>query len=395
MADNVNQLLAYPMISEIEYRSNINSKDLNLMLKSIEESVIRSLLKGAEIESKLRMLNIASNVGYTALSIQNQIYNDYPEPQTIPSGEYGGVGFCSAFGEVSGFRQDKVAGIITMDWDTNKKLSKIPVYNGVVSPNVQIYVDDVLRPVGDPVYNILNGDKSSFWVEQTTAGTHTLELILPPSTQKTFNYIEVYPYPIFGLEITKIEYYDFQSIIQTLYPSTDSNFYNKYGPLILHLAPREFNNTIKLTFNVIDGVNAMGFTSVDVCSIDYLNNTNTFYLKFENIPQLDHNGNPLPYIHPIDISLDFYVDGVVKKDGTEYDSYISEIKLVNSPTISEGAINVKRVRDKQIINTANSYLSVTQGTGTPNACYLKVVMNEVNLTTPVFRGAKLSYREAS
>ena len=394
MANNLNQLLAYPIISDIEYRSNISSKDLNLMFKSIEESILRSLIKGAETESKIKMLNLASNSAYTALSIQNQIYNDYPKPQTFPSGEYGGVAFCSAFGEISGVRQDSVGGIVTMNWNNNRKLSKIPIYNGVVSPNVQIYVDNELRPVGDPVYSILDGDKSTFWVEQTSSGEHTLELVLPPSTQKTFNYIEIYPFPIFGIEITKIEYYDLQSIKQTIYPSTDTNFYNKYGPLLLHLFPREYNNTIKITFNVIDGVNTMGFTSIDICSIDYLDTSNTVYLKFENIPEKDYLGNTLTTIRPISINLDFYIDGVIKKDGNEYDSYISEIKLVTSPDISDGSINIKRIRDEQTLNISNlSSLTVSQIDGSPNTCYLKVVMNEVNLTTPVIRGAKLTYRE--
>jgi hypothetical protein len=394
MSDNLNQLLAYPIVDNIEYRSNINSKDLNLMFKSIEESVLRALIKGAEVESKIKTLNLASNSAYTALGIQNQVYNDYPKPQTIPSGEYGGVAFCSAFGEISGVRQDQVGGIVTMNWNNNKKLSKIPVYNGVVSPNVQIYVDDILRPVGDPVYSILDGDKSTFWVEQTTSGSHTLELVLPPSTQKTFNYIEIYPFPIFGIEITKIEYYDLQSIKQTIYPSVDTNFYNKCGPLILHLAPREFNNTIKITYNVINGIDAMGFTSIDICSIDYLDTTNTVYLKFENIPEKNYLGNTLTSIRPVSISLDFYVDGVLKKNGDEYDSYITEIKLVTSPDVPTGSINIKRLRDEQTLNISNSsLLTVTQSDGSPNACYLKVVMNEVNLTTPVVRGAKLNYRE--
>lgn len=386
-----NNLLAYPIINELEYRSNINSKELNLMLKSIEESILRAIMRSAELENQLTSLNLASNAAYLALSRSNQIYNYYPKDASIPIGEYGGVCFATAFGDISGVRQDKLAGILTLDWNQNKKLSKIPIYNGVISPSVQIYVDGALRIIDDPVYKIIDTNKSTFWIESASAGEHTLELVLPPSSKKTFNYIEVIPFPIFGMEITKIEYYDFQSVLQTIYPSQDNPFYNNSGPLILHLAPREFNNSIKLTFNVLSGIDVMGFSSIDIASIDYLNNTNTSYLKFEGVPPLDHNGNILSEIMPISIDLDFYSDGVIDNN---YNSFISEISLVTSPVDNPTSyLVVNKKRGYQVINTSNSAFNVVQDGSEPNTLYLKVVMNEVNFTTPVIRGAKLNYRE--
>lgn len=384
------QLLAYPITEDIEYRSNINSKNLNMILKSLEESVLRALMKSTEVERQLGMLNLGATSSYLALSRSNQIYNSYPQPYNIPSGQYGGVCYATAFGDISGVRQDKSVGVVTMDWKENKKLSKIPSYQGVISPTVQIYLDSVLRPVGDSIYNILDGDTSTIWIEQAASGLHTLELVLPPSTQKTFNYVEVVPFPIFGMEITKIEYYDFQSNLQTIYPLEDNLFYNGSGPLIMHLTPREFNNTIKITFNVINGLNVMGFTSIDVGSIDYMNNTNTVYIKFDNVPEVDHNNVSITSIRPVGIDLDFYADGVVDDN---YNSFISEISLVTSPTTNpNSSLSIPKKRGYQGINTSNASFSVSQPSG-PNALYLKVVMNEVNLTTPVIRGAKLDYRE--
>lgn len=388
MANDINQLLAYPIITDIDYASNINSKNLNLMLKSIEESILRAIIKGAEIENKYNMLSLATNVSYSALSRSHQIYDYYPKSLDIPSGEYGGIGFASAFGAVSGVRQESAYGLVTMDWEKNKKLSKIPIYNGIVSPTVEIYVDDELRSPGDPVYNVIDGDNSTFWVETTTSGLHSLELILPPSTQKTFNYIQVVPFPIFGIEITRIEYTDFQSIPQTIYPTTDTSFYNNSGPLVLHLEPREYNNSIKIYFEVLEEINAMGFSSIDIASIDYSNNTNTVYLKFENIMNTDHLGNTVTNIRPIAISLDFYADG----NANDYNSFISEISLVSTSTENpQSEIALAKKREKQTINCSS--FNVEQGSGENNALWLKVVMNEVNLTTPVFRGAKLEYRE--
>lgn len=383
--NNSDQLLAYPITEEIEYRSNIDSKKLNETIRSIEESVMRSLLRGTKLIEDFNRINLALTSAYAGLSRSSQMYNSYPKTSDITSStSFVGTAFASAFGSVTGKRQDKTAGIVTMDWSDNKKLSKIAIYNGVVSPNIQIYVDNILRPESDAVYNILDGDKSTFWIESTTAGAHTLELRLPPSINKTFNYLEVLPFPIFGMEINKIEYYDVHNRLQVIYPANENSFYNSTGPLMFHMSPREFNNTIKISFTVFQNINAMGFTSIDVCNIDYLNNTSTSYLKFENIPNKDVYGNTITSLIPVSIDLDFYVDGVIDNN---YDSFLPEISLVPNPNGTE-KLSLSRKKGYQTIPTTTLSLYSENGT---NSLYLKVVMNEVGLTTPVFRGAKLNF----
>lgn len=385
MANNSDQLLAYPITEEIEYRSNIDSKKLNETIRSLEESVMRSLLRGTKLIEDFNRLKLALTSAYAAMNRSSQMYNYYPTTADITSStSFVGVGFASAFGAMTGSRQNKTAGIATMDWNDNKKLSKIPVYEGVVSPNIQILVDGTLRPSDDAVYNILDGDNTTFWVESTTAGSHTLELNIPPSINKTFNYLEIIPFPIFGIEITKIEYTNRQGNLQNIYPVSENSFYNSSGPLIFHLAPKEFNNTIKITFDVLPNINAMGFSSIDICNIDYLNTTNTVYLKFENIPNFDVYGNAITEIVPVSIDLDFYVDGVLDNN---YDSFIPEISLVPTTT-SNQKVSLSRKKGYQTIPTTTVTLGTEDG---KNCLYLKVIMNEVGLTTPVFRGAKLNF----
>jgi hypothetical protein len=383
--NNSNQLLAHPITEEIEYRSSIDSKKLNEIIRSIEESVMRSLLRGTKLSEDFTRYNLALTSSYMALNRSSQMFNYYPTTSDITSStSFVGVSFASAFGSMNGKRQNKTAGIVTMDWNDNKKLSKIAVYNGVVSPNIQIYVDGVARPSDDPVYNILDGDNSTFWVESASVGQHTMDIYLPPSSNKTFNYLEIIPFPIFGIEIVKIEYYDIHNTLKVIYPTNENSFYNSGGPLIFHLSPKEFNNTIKITFNVLENINAMGFSSIDICNIDYLNNSNTVYLKFEKMPNNDAYGNSITEIVPASISLDYYVDGVLDNN---YDSFITEISIV--PDISSTQkISLSRKKGYQVIPTNTITLGTEDG---QNCLYLKVVMNEVGITTPVFRGAKLNY----
>jgi hypothetical protein len=390
---NKDQLLAYPIVEEIDYRSKIDSKKLNEMLRSIEESVLRSIMRSSELEQQMNRLNLGIVSAYTSLARSNQIYNSYPEPYDIPSGFYGGVCFSTGYGDVTNGRQNKNAGIITLSWDDNKKISKIPIYEDTLSPNVEIYVDDVYRPQTDPVYNILDGDDTTFWIETMASGVHTIEVRLPPSVKRTFNYVEANPFPVFGMNITKIEYYDLQSVATTIYDSS-SSFYNSSTPIVLHLSPKEFNNTIKFTVECLDGINTVGFSKIDICSIDYTDNITTCYFKFENVPTgNDHADNPIDSISPVAINLDFFVDGIIDNN---YDKFISEISLVTNPTTDDGKVILQRKPGRQLINTTT--ISVDQDPAvdtvtSDNALYLKVVMNEVNLTTPMFKGAKLDYRE--
>lgn len=390
---NKENLLAYPITKELEYRSKIKTRELNEMIRSIEESVLRSIMRSSELTAQMNSLNLGVSSAYTSILRQNQIYNSYPEPYDIPSGYWGGVSFATGYGSVTNGRQNNYAGIVTLDWEDNKKTSKIPIYEEVLSTNVQILVDDVLRPQSDSVYNILDGDPKTFWVESMSTGEHTIELRLPPSVYRTFNYIEVNPFPIFGMRVKKIEYYDLQSVATTIYDSS-STFYNPGTPIALHLKPKEFNNTIKITVEAIGGINTVGFTKLDLASIDYDNNVTSCYLKFENIPTgNDHNGNPIDAITPAAINLDFYVDGVIDNN---YDKFISEISLVTNPDTETGKVTLKRKPGRQLIDATTVTVDQDPAVDTKtsdNALYLKVVMNEVNETTPVFRGAKLDWLE--
>jgi hypothetical protein len=377
--NNSDQLLAYPITKELDYRSQINSKELNEMIRSIEESVLRSLLRGTKLQEDLTRFNLAVDCSYKAMYKQ---FNNMKYPQDYLTN---GTAFCSAFGDVvepNTTNKNEVAGILTLGWNTNNgKLSKIPVYEGVVSPNILIYLDDIVQPISDPIYNILDKDPSTFWVKEASSGEHTIEIVLPNSINKTFNYLEIVPFPIFGMIINKIEYLDLQSRMIEV-PNDVLMSYNNIGPMYLHLSPKEFNNTIKITFTVLPEICAMGFSSIDICNIDYFNNPSTAYFKFENIIT-EYNGVSVTEIKPTKVILDFYADGVLNKD---YDKFITEVSLVTSasdtPTRTFG-LNKERYQE---IDTSETI--ILENTG---ELYLKVILNEVNKTTPVFRGAKLTY----
>jgi hypothetical protein len=373
------RLLAYPIIDELEYRQNISSNQLNEMLKSIEQSVLRAIIRSTELSNKIDALNLGITNSYNALFGHEKSYEKYPN--------YATTTFATAFNrEISGGRQSQNAGIVTLDWDNYNKQSKIPIKDGVLSPNVRILVDDIVRPEGDDVYNILDSDPTTFWIEQADPGEHTIEIQLPPSLSKRFNYLSLVPFPVFGIEITKIEYADVQSVWQVIFDSDKKSetykpyrFYNATGPMDFHLTPKEYNNTIKITFNLRDGLSAMGFSTVDISLIDYHNTATTIMMPFENLP--DPGVSTL--ITPDNLSLDFYIDGA---STTNYNKFFEKngggIYLTNDDGTTLG--NIAPIHKTQSQTWPSIDIS--------NGLWLKVVMNEVDMTAPVFRGCKLEYQ---
>lgn len=365
------QLLAYPVLEEITYREPHSSYKINKILKSIEESVLRAMLKSSEVVNNLNALNLAVASSYRALSGHDSKFNRYPDNMS-------GVIFATAFDKVLGENNqnyghvDNMAGILTLDWNSSKKMSKIPTIDGIASPSIDIYVDGILRDRNDSVYNCISKKNNLFWIEQTNTAEHTLELRLPPTINNKFNYLELVPMPLFGIDITRITYFDYQSREVDIYPKIDNKFYNGSGPLVFHMNPVEYNNTIKIYYTVKDNVGCMGFSNIDVALIDYYNTEQTAYMAF-NIP------NSVTNIFPTELSLDFYVSNT-----TEYSNFITDLAIVNSIG-GENLITLKPTTNKQYFNY--NTIPVTNG------LYLKLKIKEINMTTPVIRGCQLKYKE--
>lgn len=359
------KLLAYPLIDELEYRQNIDSDQLNRMLHSIEESVLRTIIRGAEAQDMITRLNLATESSNIAMA--NMISSIVGIKDSISN-----TMFTSGFDTItakagSTFNNDRGAGHVTMPFVLGKNLSKVPRYDSdddgiadTVSPSVKIRVDDIERPQGDPIYNMLNRRMDSFWVEQLGAGPHVIEIELPPSLNKKFNYIELMPLPVFGFDIASIEYYDLRSTALKL---DRPRYVNPNGPQILHFAPKQFNNIIKINV-VANATGVVGFSNVDIALVDYQNTAQTFYMPFSNIIADNYN---------LDVYLYYYID----QPNTTYSNLIKEVSLVSDTNDTL----VSRLELKEYQTLTNIDIG--------SALYLKVTMQELDLTTPVMYGAKI------
>lgn len=368
------QLLAYPYVEELEYRSKIDPYKMNLMLRSIEESVLRGILRGSESLETLNDLKLGVESSYLALQGNAISLLGYTN---IPSG----YAFATSFDVVVSGRQDRVAGITTLDWDTNRCYTKVPRYDtdndGIadqVSPSVQMLVDGTLRSYENKAYNSLNRNNKSFWIESAANGEHNIEIRLPPSINKNFNYFEIIPFPMFGMEILEVKYQDSLSVDQVIFSSGNYPFYAATGPLVMHISPKETNGTFKIKVRCDYGV--IGFSSIDFAMVDYKDEVQTTYLKIMNLP----SKTGIYTLKTIDI--DFYVH-----EQNAFDEFISEVSLVNMPSESaDQKVTLNTISHDDYTFPAGQTLELTD-----QYMYLKIVMKEHNTTSPVIRGCKLTY----
>jgi len=369
---NSKKLLAYPLVEELEYRQNIDSDQLNKMFHSIEESVLRAIMRGSEAQDLLTRLNLATESSNTAMATK---ITNIAGMLDLSSTTMFATGYQSVTTYTGhSVNQDKVAGHITMPFVTGKNLSKIPRYDSdndgisdTVSPSVKIRVDNDERAQDDPIYNMLNRRYDSFWVEQLSANTdHTIEIELPPSLSKKFNYIELLPLPVFGFDIVSIKYVDLRGNDQEIIRPSRMP---KDGPCILHIAPKQFNNIIKIVVNSSTGV--VGFTNIDIALVDYQNTSQTFYMPFTGIPVGDKD---------ISVVLDFYVDA----PSTNYGNFIRELKLVTDTSDSSILETLEAKTTPQDFSDSISLAG-------KDSLYLKVTMQEIDLTTPIIYGCTITY----
>jgi hypothetical protein len=382
-------LAVYPEIEEIPYASKIISSDLNKQLKSIEESALRALLRSRDISTELSRIQAGVVKSYEAMATKyGQIL--YQQGNTAYATAYNIINNMTAKGKVL---YDRHYGYITLN--PIGSYSVIPRgerYDGKVSPQVDITLNDVTQPKDSVIYDALDGSNRSFWMADATAGDHVLQIDLPPALTKRFNYIELYPFPLYGMNIKKIEYQDFHSkrwdITKNIYGTNPLQ--NNVGEGIkLYLSPKEFNGTLYITVEATT-LGVIGFSNIDVKFLDYNNTTQNGYIAFDTFAT-----KTKPYSMRLGKAVvDFYFDSPTAQSmitdttspikctflqGTESNGVITpgtwshEVNLADAATLDLNNVAVTLESNENI--------------------YLTFELTEHSMTTPVLRGAKLNYTE--
>jgi len=392
LTNNRKTLSVYPEIEEIEYSSKIDTEKLNTQLRSIEESALRAILRGKELNSEMTRLELGLVKSYQAMA------NKYASIVAFSDDK----AYANAFNVTNnkttpgGILYDEDYGTVTLNpIDSYSKIPRGQKYDGKVSPQVTMYLDGTEISVNSEAYDALDGTNKYFWIEEVSPNTqYTVRIDLPPSLTKRFNYMELSPYPLFGMSIDNITYTDFsgkKTELDKYFTGTANPLVGNYGNTIkLYMSPKEYNGTveIKVTSN---SLGIIGFSNIDIKFNDYDNTTKTGWLKFDGFKK--DNTYTLN-----NIVLDYYLDGkssnslitvnespinVILRKGEESDGEVTyhDDELYHKMDLAR-TLNSSYSLNLSVSLTENQYI------------YLYFEMTEQNNTTPVIRGAKIDFTEA-
>lgn len=387
-------LSVYPYIKEIEYSDQIDSVDLNKMFRSIEESSLRALIRSRELISERDRIQLgviksfqALNTRYSSLS-----YTNDPEWAVASAYERSPVD--------TNVKYDTAYGLVTLpEVGAFTKIPRGEKYDGKVSPQVQIYLDNIEQQYDSEIFDALDGTNTSFWIQEVLPNTpHTIRIDLPPTLTKRFNYIEIHPFPLYGMNITNVRYTDTFSVTRDVV----QNFYgmnplqsNKGETIKLYMSPKESNGSVYIDVMSSD-LGVIGFSNIDIKFLDFENTSQIGYMKFDSF------GDKQTLIS--DILVDYYYDSARAqtlitqnnppirawlKTGYFDPNSANRIKIESAATTGiDTEINLANPDDTVNIN---QIFSLQKSGLTPEFLWFVFELKEHNTTTPVIKGCKVKY----
>lgn len=277
---NKAELTVYPDIYEFAEGSKLDSAQYNKNFNSIEESILRAILSGRDIKNYTEKLQKGSIASYAALSSAISKMSDPSAGGYVISAHDAQI-----YSNTSHIKIDNIYGNITTG--IQKSFSKIARVNGVVNPNLKVNLKsydnaDVLIADANfnsndtDIYDIFDGKLETFWIhDQTTEAYYVMQIDLPPTLTNRFNMIQIDPYPLYGIIIEDIMYYDQYGTYNELSGNKTFVGYDPIkshdgSPLKIYTSPIETSGTVFIKFRPIGDINVIGFSNIDFRFVDFI-----------------------------------------------------------------------------------------------------------------------------
>lgn len=392
MINSRKTLSVFPDIKELAYSSRLDTSELNKQLRSIEESALRAILRSKEITSELDRIQLGVIKSYQAMAQRYGSLEFEAEDKA----------YASAFNVANDKTSDN-----NVWYDTDYGLvslnpigsySKIPrgeKYDGKVSPQVTMYLDGSEIEQDSEAYDALDGTNKYFWVQEVAVNSqHEIRIDLPPSLTKRFNYIEMFPFPLYGQQVLKVEYQDFRGIrwdvTKDIYGTLNPMQSNNGEAIKLYLAPKEFNGSIYITVKA-STLGVIGFSNVDIKFNDFDNTTKSGFLRFDSFDDMTKPKT----LTLSKVAVDYYFDGPTAQSLITSNESPIEVWLQAGKEVDGVLVPTNNWQHRIDLAKADTLdlnnMSVTLNDG--ETIFLQFNLTEHNTTTPVIRGAKLTYAE--
>jgi len=367
----------------ISYRGPADSSEMNYILNSLKINANNCILRTRQtskklddmrkaytqlnnyITKKIRDLNYQSNklIDYTSSGIYTSIISMY-DYDVVNSGV------------ITNLNTDTLYGQLTLAEDYS--WSKITRYtdhlgNQKATPDVKISVgpsgSQTVREHDNDAYNCLDNLNHTLWIENTTYEDQMITLTLPKSLKPKINTLKLDFFPQYSCIIKKIEYYSIKGFWEPL-----SNYDSDGKSIKLHFSPYDYADQIRITIRPIsENDPIIGIGNIDLYLTNYMNNGSAIF-KFPEVEKLTITSLD-------DLVIDHYIDNY---------SVSNQFNTINPLRVYLDIDGDEYEIPYNVINGSND-LNLDVGTITEKVIKVRFEITEVNLTTPVVKGAVLSY----
>ena len=364
----------------LNYRGPAESAEINTILNTLKMNANTCILRTRKVGKKLDDLRkayvylneyLSSKVldlnyktdkltSYAASGVNASVISCY-DYNIINSGIFTNVNADTTYGQLS-----------LNENNTWSKINRYTDYMGDLrsTPDVQIWVDDVLREQGDIAYNCLDNLSDTLWIESTTYAEHVIKLKLPKSIKPKINSLKLDLFPQYSSIIRNIEYYSTKGTWEAI-----NNFDSDGKSIRLHFAPYDYADQIRITLLPSSRSNPIiGIGNIDLYLINYIN-TGSAIIKFPELEKLT--------IQSLDnLNIDYYIDNYTMLNQFSNVNPLKVFLIIDTDEY-EIPYNVINGTDKLNLNT---------GIIDKKEIKLRFELTEINLTSPVINGATLTYK---
>lgn len=374
MADNRLHIIDFDD-SPFSYEKQIKSSKYNDVVNSLKAGVLRSINRFRTLLSKQTQFNkalVAENEFLASKIVEMTI----PLPETVKTALVTGYD-TPVSANSSNYSIDRLTGAVSVlsqkKWS---KVARITDANGkrVASKDVYITLNGVAKPHSDDIYNILDGNRDSFWLLDTTAGTqHTITIQLPSSIRPHVNYFSLTPFPAFGFDLDQVLITQADNTIIDITPGGyQAAAMNGVG---VHFKPLSWGNTITIKLTARGKV--IGISDLDIFLVDYVDSYAE--VRYE-VPAFKNSA--FTNIDQVDL-MDYGLFGISDKDGI-YDRFkeITVTAYVNG--------NGTQIGERTLRGLEATQLGTAKSIG--DTFHISVRFKKYLGQSPVFRSLKIIYQ---
>lgn len=363
----------------------LDSSVVNNIFDSLKTSTLRCLNRTRDLSYRLSKFNkalSAENYYLTNVLLQKDIQAklDSASKTALITG-------FDPIEDGSAYEQNRLTGQITVA--AKNKWSKIVRYkdkDGRNRASKDTYIafgptGGILpQPQDSDIYQILDGYSDTFWIADVSPNTqYNLQIQFPTSIKPFIDFIQLVPFPAFSFKLDAVYVTKADGSRVQVVDAVSSNL----GILSTHIKPVSWGGTLDIYFttNSTTGPGVVGISDIEVGLVDYEESNASFIIEVPGFQEIPFSY--LDYINLFDVANEIEDQSYKKEEKITVTAYWGP----DWTTASATPIPV----DRNTLVKQGNLTAINKPAG--DKFYLEFSMGKYLGQTPIFRAAKITYKE--